>query len=85
MYNIFLGYEEATAHLVALQRSLIQSVGDFWTKYDCYEVLEIKFLAVDTKYGKRGIGKELIWRTIAMGKVFGIRVMIYSFSIIESK
>jgi len=75
-HKVVNGYEEATVHLITLERSLIQSVGDFWTKYDCNEVLEIKFLNVDTKYGKRGIGKELIRRTIHMGKIFGIKAAI---------
>ena len=68
-----------TALLYTLKRNLLKSVGDFWTKYNCDEVLDIKIGAVDAEYRNIGLGKEMRLKTMDLAKVLGLEVGVRMF------
>ena len=49
-----------TDHYLRLKRNLLKCAGDFWTKYDCDELLDAKIGAVDSNYGKKGLAGDMI-------------------------
>ena len=71
-----LGYEIPleTVHHLCLKRNLLQNAGDFWEKFDCDEVLDVKIGAVDSTYGKKGLGADMILANLSIGKVLGLKV-----------
>ena len=54
-------------------------MGDFWTKYNCDEVLDIKIGAVDAEYRNIGLGKEMRLKTMDLAKVLGLEVGVRMF------
>ena len=59
---------------MCLKRHLLQCTGDFWAKFNCDEVLDVRLGAVDSKYGNKGLGREMIEANLSLGKVLGIKV-----------
>ena len=65
-----------TAHYLSLKRNLLKFSGDFWTKYDCDELLDAKIGAVDSNYGKKGLAGGMILANLAIGNVLGLKVIV---------
>ena len=61
---------------MCLKRNLLERTGDFWTKFGCNEALDVKIGAVDSNYGKKGIGKDMIDVNFSLGKVLGLKVKV---------
>ena len=86
-YFLFvLGYEIPleTVHHLCLKRNLLQNAGDFWEKFDCDEVLDVKIGAVDSNYWKKGLGGDMILANLSIGKLLGIEVNS-TYSLINKK
>ena len=63
-----------TVHYMCLKRHLLQCTGDFWAKFNCEEILDIRLGAVDSNYGNKGLGREMLEANLSLGKVLGIKV-----------
>ena len=59
---------------MCLKRHLLQCTGDFWAKFNCEEILDIRLGAVDSNYGNKGLGREMLEANLSLGKVLGIKV-----------
>ena len=63
-----------TIHLFELMRTVINGAGDFWSKYECDEILDIKYVTVDSKYSRQNILKEMLNRSLTLAKALGLKV-----------
>ena len=64
-----------TIHLLRLMRNVIKSAGDFWSKYKCDELLDIKYVAVDANYARQNILTEMLKRSLSLAKISGLKVL----------
>ena len=77
-FNFIIKGEEMsviTIHLLRLMRNVIKSAGDFWSKYKCDELLDIKYVAVDANYARQNILTEMLKRSLSLAKISGLKVL----------
>ena len=65
-----------TVHVLSLMRTVIKTAGDFWTKYQCNEILDIKYVTVDSDYSRQNILTEMLLRSLSLARIFGLKVCI---------
>ena len=63
-----------TLHFLTLMRTIIKAAGDFWTKYDCEEIFNIKYVTVDSDYTRQNILTEMVTRSLGIARLLGIKV-----------
>ena len=65
-----------TVHLLKLMRSVVQSSGDFWSRYKCDELFDIKYVAVDSNYSRQNILTEMVKRSLTLANISGLKVLL---------
>jgi hypothetical protein len=68
------GLPVKTVHLLTLMRTVIKTAGDFWTKYECDEIFDIKYVTVDSNYARQNILTEMLCRSLSIARISGLKV-----------
>ena len=63
-----------TVHLLSLMRNVLKMAGDFWSRYQCDEMFDIKYVTVDSEYAKQNILKEMLQRSLYLAHILGLKV-----------
>ena len=63
-----------TVHLLKLMRTVIQLAGDFWSRYKCDELFDIKYVTVDSNYSRQNILPEMVKRSLTLANISGLKV-----------
>ena len=63
-----------TVHIAVLLRNLLKAAGDFWSKYQCNEIFDIKYVTVDPDYARQNILREMILRSLSIARLLGLKV-----------
>ena len=63
-----------TVHYLVLVRNLFKAAGDFWSKYQCNEMFDMKYAAVDADYERQNILGEMLLRSLSIARLLGLKV-----------
>ena len=63
-----------TVHLLTLMRNVLKTAGDFWSRYQCDEMFDIKYVTVDSEYARKNILTEMLQRSLCLAHILGLKV-----------
>ena len=63
-----------TVHLLTLMRNVLKTAGDFWSRYQCDEMFDIKYVTVDSEYARQNILTEMLQRSLCLAHILGLKV-----------
>ena len=63
-----------TVHLLTLMRNVLKTAGDFWSRYQCDEMFDIKYVTVDSEYARQNILTEMLQRSLCLARILGLKV-----------
>ena len=77
LININFGGEDLpmkTVHLLSLMRNVLKTAGNFWSRYQCDEIFDIKYVTVDSEYARQNILTEMLQRSLCLAHILGLKV-----------